>query len=90
MRALRKTAPGAGLEWTTVPEPDCGAWDVKVRVLRAGICGTDLHILDWDTSAQTMCDTVPFTPGHEFYGEVVEVGQEVSDVRVGDRISGEG
>ncbi|ATG50297.1 L-threonine 3-dehydrogenase [Brachybacterium vulturis] len=90
MRALRKVAPGAGLEWTDVEEPGCGPWDVKVRVLRAGICGTDLHILDWDASAEAMCDTVPFTPGHEFYGEVVEVGEEVTDVRVGDRISGEG
>src|SRR5699024_3782164 len=90
MRALRKVAPGAGLEWTDVEEPGCGPWDVKVRVLRAGICGTDLHILDWDSSAEAMCDTVPFTPGHEFYGEVVEAGEEVGDVRVGDRISGEG
>ena len=90
MRALRKVAPGAGLEWTNVEEPGCGPWEVKVRVLRAGICGTDLHILDWDSSAEAMCDTVPFTPGHEFYGEVVEVGEEVCDVRVGDRISGEG
>ncbi len=90
MRALRKVAPGAGLEWTDVEEPDCGPRDVKVRVLRAGICGTDLHILGWDSSAQSMCDTVPFTPGHEFYGEVVEIGDEVTDVRVADRISGEG
>lgn len=90
MRALRKVAPGAGLEWTTVEEPGCGPWDVKVRVLRAGICGTDLHILAWDGSAEAMCDSVPFTPGHEFYGEVVEVGEEVTDVRIGDRISGEG
>ena len=90
MRALRKVAPGAGLEWTNAPEPGCGPWDVKVRVLRTGICGTDLHILAWDSSAEAMCDTVPFTPGHEFYGEIVEVGAEVPDVRVGDRVSGEG
>lgn len=90
MRALRKVMPGAGLEWTTVDEPGCGPWDVKVRVLRTGICGTDLHILVWDSSAPAMCDTVPFTPGHEFYGEIVEVGDEVDDVRVGDRVSGEG
>ena len=90
MRALRKVAPGAGLEWTNAPEPGCGPWDVKVRVLRTGICGTDLHTLAWDSSAEAMCDTVPFTPGHEFYGEIVEVGAEVPDVRVGDRVSGEG
>jgi threonine 3-dehydrogenase len=58
--------------------------------MRTGICGTDLHILAWDSSAEAMCDTVPFTPGHEFYGEIVEVGAEVPDVRVGDRVSGEG
>ena len=43
MRALRKVAPGAGLEWTNVEEPGCGPWDVKVRVLRAGICGDGAH-----------------------------------------------
>ncbi len=90
MRALRKTEPGPGLTMVDLPEPDCGPFDVKIRVLRAGICGTDLHILAWDASAQAMCDTVPFTPGHEFYGEVVEVGDEVTDVKVGDRASGEG
>jgi threonine 3-dehydrogenase len=90
MQALRKTGPHAGLELTQVPEPDCGPFDVKIRVMRGGICGTDLHILAWDSSAQAMCDTVPFTPGHEFYGEVVEVGSGVTDARVGDRVSGEG
>ncbi|GAB2547660.1 L-threonine 3-dehydrogenase [Brachybacterium huguangmaarense] len=90
MRALRKTAPGPGLELVDIPEPTCGPDDVKIRVMRAGICGTDLHILAWDDAAQAMCDTVPFTPGHEFYGEVVEVGSDVDEVRVGDRVSGEG
>lgn len=90
MRALRKTEPGPGLSMVDLPEPQCGPWDVKIRVLRAGICGTDLHILAWDDSAEAMCDSVPFTPGHEFYGEVVDVGPEVLDVQVGDRVSGEG
>jgi len=90
MRALRKTSPAAGLELVELPRPACGPHDVLIRVLRAGICGTDLHIQDWDDSARAMCDTVPFTPGHEFYGEVVEVGAEAGDVRVGDRVSGEG
>ncbi|WP_114853302.1 L-threonine 3-dehydrogenase [Brachybacterium sp. YJGR34] len=90
MRALRKVAPRAGLEWTTVPEPDCGPFEVKIRVLRTGLCGTDLHLHAWDAAARAMTDAVPFTPGHEFYGEVVEVGAEVSDVRVADRVSGEG
>lgn len=90
MKALRKSGPQAGLDIVDVPEPAVGPGDVKVRVLRTGICGTDLHILAWDASAQDMCDTVPFTPGHEFYGEVTDVGTDVVDVRVGDRISGEG
>lgn len=90
MKALRKSAPQKGLEIVDIPEPQVGPNDVKVRVMRAGICGTDLHILEWDASAQDMCDSVPFTPGHEFYGEVTEIGDDVVDVRVGDRISSEG
>ncbi|MDK7742287.1 L-threonine 3-dehydrogenase [Helcobacillus massiliensis] len=91
MKALKKVGASAGLEFVDVPEPQLErSTDVKIRVLRAGICGTDLHILAWDSSAQDMCDTVPFIPGHEFYGEVVEVGSEVLDVKVGDRVSGEG
>ncbi|MDU6927486.1 MAG: alcohol dehydrogenase catalytic domain-containing protein, partial [Dermabacter sp.] len=81
MKALRKSAPQKGLEIVDIPEPQVGPNDVKVRVMRAGICGTDLHILEWDASAQDMCDSVPFTPGHEFYGEVTEIGDDVVDVR---------
>ncbi|MDO5662328.1 MAG: L-threonine 3-dehydrogenase [Brachybacterium sp.] len=90
MRALRKTGPGPGLQMVEAPIPRVGPGEVRIRVMRAGICGTDLHILGWDSSAQAMCDTVPFIPGHEFYGEVVEVGEDVADVRIGDRVSGEG
>ena len=90
MRALRKTGPHPGLEMVELPEPAVGPEDVKIRVMRAGLCGTDLHILAWDASAQVMCDSVPFTPGHEFYGEVVQIGADVQDVAVGDRVSGEG
>ena len=86
-----KTGPHAGLELTDVPEPQITrGTDVKIRVMRAGICGTDLHIQAWDASATAMCSTVPFIPGHEFYGEVVEIGEDVMDVQVGDRVSGEG
>ncbi|MCS6710977.1 L-threonine 3-dehydrogenase [Brachybacterium sp. EF45031] len=90
MRALRKSAPGPGFDFTEAPVPEVGDFDVLIRVMRAGICGTDLHLQTWDASAQAMCDTVPFIPGHEFYGEVIEVGASVRDVRVGDRVSGEG
>ncbi len=91
MKALMKIGPQAGLELTDVPEPQITRGnDVKIRVMRAGICGTDLHIHAWDASAESMCDTLPFIPGHEFYGEVVEIGEDVMDVQVGDRVSGEG
>ena len=72
-----------------VPEPVCGDRDVKVRVLRAGLCGTDLHLESWDDWAAATV-SAPMTIGHEFFGEVVEVGADVEHVVVGDRVSGEG
>lgn len=91
MRALVKPGPGPGLELTEVPEPLCGPNDVKVRVLRAGLCGTDLHIRAWDPWAEATL-APPLVVGHEFYGEVVQVGEDVpaGSVSVGDRVSGEG
>lgn len=89
MRALTKPEPGPGLTLTEVADPHCGPDDVVIRVLRTGICGTDLHILEWDAWAASNIAT-PLIPGHEFYGEVVEIGSGVCDVRVGDRVSGEG
>ncbi|TWP37699.1 L-threonine 3-dehydrogenase [Leekyejoonella antrihumi] len=89
MRALAKTSPQKGLELIDVPEPSPGPTDVKIRVLRAGLCGTDLHLEQWDDWA---AGTVrpPLVIGHEFFGEVVEVGPAVNSVRVGQRVSGEG
>lgn len=78
-----------GLELVDVPEPAVGPGDVKIRVFTTGICGTDLHILNWDSWAQATL-APPLIPGHEFYGEVVELGDGVHDVRIGDRASGEG
>lgn len=89
MKALYKSAPGAGFEFVDRPEPEPGPADVKIRVLRTGICGTDLHIEQWDDWAASEIRT-PLIPGHEFYGEVVEVGELVHDVAVGDHVSGEG
>lgn len=89
MKALLKTGPHPGLELTEVPEPAAGPTDVTVQVLTTGICGTDLHIERWDAWAAATLSP-PVVPGHEFYGEVVAVGSEVRDVRVGDRVSGEG
>lgn len=89
MRALRKVTAGPGLELVEVPDPVCGPKDVMVRVLRAGICGTDLHLEQWDEWAAATV-RAPLTLGHEFCGRVVEVGADVEHVAVGDLVSGEG
>jgi len=89
MKALYKSGPQAGLELVDRPEPETGPHEVKIRVMTAGICGTDLHILAYDDAAQAMINA-PLIPGHEFYGEVVEVGELATHVAVGDRVSGEG
>jgi threonine 3-dehydrogenase len=89
VRALVKTEAGPGLALTDVPEPTTGPAEVKVRVLRAGLCGTDLHIESWDDWAAATLKP-PLVVGHEFYGEVVEIGEDVTSVAVGQRVSGEG
>ena len=89
MRALTKLTAGPGLELVDRPEPVCGPTDVKIRVLRAGLCGTDLHLQEWDEWAAATVRP-PLVIGHEFYGEVVEIGEDVEHVAVGDRASGEG
>ena len=89
MRALAKTKPQSGLELIDVPEPSPGPTDVKIRVLRAGLCGTDLHLEQWDDWAASTVRP-PLVIGHEFFGEVVEVGDAVTSVSVGQRVSGEG
>ncbi|MEV5239226.1 L-threonine 3-dehydrogenase [Streptomyces cinnamoneus] len=89
MRALVKTAAGPGLELTEVPTPEAGAGQVLIKVLRTGICGTDLHIDSWDDWAARVV-RAPLVLGHEFAGEVVETGPGVTKVQVGDVVSGEG
>src|SRR6476619_4235626 len=89
VRALVKTTAGPGLELLDVPEPAMGPTDVKIRVLRAGLCGTDLHLEQWDDWAASTV-VPPMTIGHEFYGRVVEVGDAVTSVEVGQRASVEG
>ncbi|PRB08008.1 L-threonine 3-dehydrogenase [Microbacterium sp. MYb64] len=89
MKALYKDGPHAGLELVDRPDPVAGPDEVVIRVLRTGICGTDLHIQRWDDWAASAVKA-PLIPGHEFYGEVVEVGPLVHDISVGDRVSGEG
>ena len=89
MRALVKTAAGPGLELTEVPEPAMGIDDVRIRVRTTGICGTDLHIESWDPwAARTI--KPPLVVGHEFVGEVLEIGSNVHDLEPGDVVSGEG
>lgn len=89
MKALYKSGAHPGFELVDRPEPVPGLGEVKIRVMTTGICGTDLHIESWDSWAQGIIET-PLIPGHEFYGEVVGLGDGVHDVRVGDRVSGEG
>jgi threonine 3-dehydrogenase len=89
VRALVKPSAAPGLEMVDVPEPATGPGEVKIRVLRAGLCGTDLHLEDWDDWAAATVEP-PLVLGHEFYGEVVELGEGVTSVRVGQRVSGEG
>ena len=89
MQALvkREAAPGLWLE--DVPEPTVAARDVLIKVDRTGICGTDLHIYKWDDWARKTVP-VPLVVGHEFVGEIVEVGSDVRDFSVGEIVSGEG
>ena len=89
MQALvkREDAPGLWLE--DVPEPTVAARDVLIKVDRTGICGTDLHIYKWDDWARKTVP-VPLVVGHEFVGEIVEVGADVRDFSVGEIVSGEG
>jgi threonine 3-dehydrogenase len=89
MKALVKTAPEPGLVWSDVPEPEIGRDDVLIKVLRTGVCGTDLHIYAWDTWAQDHVSW-PLVVGHEFVGEVAATGEDVHDIAVGDLVSGEG
>jgi threonine 3-dehydrogenase len=89
MKALVKSEAGPGLWLKDVPQPEIGINDLLIRVLRTGICGTDLHIYDWDAWAQRTIP-VPLVIGHEFVGEIVEVGSNVNDFHAGDLVSGEG
>jgi threonine 3-dehydrogenase len=89
VKALVKQRSEPGLTLCDVPEPTIGLNDVLIRVLKTGICGTDLHIYKWDAWAQKTIP-VPMVVGHEFVGEVIEVGANVSDFHPGEIVSGEG
>lgn len=89
MQALVKNRAERGLWLEEVPVPEIGINDVLIRVRQTGICGTDVHIYQWDEWAQQTIP-VPMAIGHEFVGEIVEVGSNVSDFHPGDLVSGEG
>jgi threonine 3-dehydrogenase len=88
MRAVVKAKPGVGFELRQVPLPKVGPHDVLVRVKAASICGTDLHIYRWDPWAAKRIQ-LPLVVGHEACGEIVEIGRDVTEVKVGDYISAE-
>jgi len=89
MKALVKAKAEEGIWLQDMPEPECGNNDVIVKIHKTAICGTDIHIYNWDEWAQKTIP-VPMITGHEYAGEIVDVGQNVSDLSVGDIVSGEG
>jgi threonine 3-dehydrogenase len=89
MKALRKTEAGPGLELCDIDRPENSAGDVLIEVQRMAICGTDLHIYEWDEWAAEAVP-VPLTLGHEFMGVVAEVGDHVSTIEPGQRVTAEG
>jgi threonine 3-dehydrogenase len=89
MKALEKSKAEVGLWMVNAPVPEIGPDDVLIRVKKTGICGTDIHIWQWDEwAARTI--PVPMITGHEFAGEIVALGKNVTDLRIGQRVSGEG
>jgi threonine 3-dehydrogenase len=89
MKALVKAKAEPGLWMQEVPEPEIGPDDVLIRVRKTSICGTDLHIHSWDNWAQSTIP-VPMVVGHEFTGEIADLGANVEGLYVGERVSGEG
>ncbi len=89
MKALAKLKPEPGLSLIDAPTPEIGPEDVLIRVKKTGICGTDIHIWNWDDWAQKTVPT-PLIVGHEFAGEIVALGANASGLAIGQRVSGEG
>ena len=89
MKVLAKLNPGPGLVLTDMPKPEVGHNDVMIRIKKTAICGTDIHIWNWDEWARKTVP-VPMQVGHEYVGHIVEMGEEVRGFKVGDRVSGEG
>jgi threonine 3-dehydrogenase len=89
MKALVKNRPGPGLEMVDAPLPRIGGNDLLVKVTKAAVCGTDLHIWNWDEWSQRTLKP-PLVTGHEFVGRIVDMGANVSGYQAGERVSGEG
>ena len=89
MKALIKAKAEPGVWMAEVAKPTIGPNDVLIRIKKTAICGTDMHIFQWDDWAQRTIK-VPMTFGHEYCGEIVEIGSEVRGLELGDRVSGEG
>ncbi|WP_265497808.1 L-threonine 3-dehydrogenase [Providencia rustigianii] len=89
MKALSKLKAEPGIWMTDVPKPELGHNDVMIKIRKTAICGTDVHIYNWDEWSQKTIP-IPMVVGHEYIGEIVEIGQEVKGFKIGDRVSGEG
>ncbi len=89
MKALVKRHAKEGIWLEDMPEPEVGNNDVLVKIKKTAICGTDIHIYNWDEWAQKTIP-IPMITGHEYAGEIVELGSNVSDLKIGDVVSGEG
>ncbi|NDV58145.1 L-threonine 3-dehydrogenase [Bacteroides sp. 519] len=89
MKALVKLRPEKGLWMEDVPMPEVGVNDVLIKIKKTAICGTDLHIYRWDDWSQRTIKT-PMTIGHEYVGTVVDMGEGVKNLKIGDRVTGEG
>lgn len=89
MKALAKLKAEPGIWMTEVPKPELGHNDILIKIRKTAICGTDIHIYNWDQWSQNTIP-VPMVVGHEYVGEVVALGQEVRGFSIGDRVSGEG
>ncbi|MCL2029482.1 MAG: L-threonine 3-dehydrogenase [Deltaproteobacteria bacterium] len=89
MKTLMKLKPEEGLWMTEAPEPEPGPNDIKIKIRKTAICGTDAHIYNWDEWSRKTVKT-PLIIGHEYSGEIVALGREVRGYSIGDRVSGEG
>ncbi|MDX2163849.1 MAG: L-threonine 3-dehydrogenase [Gammaproteobacteria bacterium] len=89
MKALVKSKAEKGIWLEDVPKPTISHNDVLIKIKKTAICGTDAHIYNWDAWAQKTIK-IPMTVGHEFMGEIVEIGDEVTGLKIGQRVSGEG